>query len=216
MRIVTSLFALLFAGALVSAQALAADTNTHPATKKTTVAQQHRTHRTTHTTTPSYTSSYNSYSSTAPASPWDFSGQLLIWNPGVGFHALAAYRVLDNVVPNLDNSLSVESGLGFVSISDSVNGLGVSYSFIEIPIMARWDIRIRDSNFIVGPRAGFEYLAGGGSVTVNGVNVNVRGNSLYFQFGGFGEYKFNSQWAARVDLMLVNWTAINLGVAYFL
>lgn len=147
--------------------------------------------------------------------PWDFSGMLGLYNPGFGLEGLAAYRIVDNLIPNIDDSLSVESGLGYISVNDSVAGTNVSYSTFEVPIMGRWDFRLNDSRIIVGPRAGFTYLSGG-TVTIGGTSYSVRGGGLYLQIGGFGIFRFNDQWAGRAGIAVGGYTTLTLGVTYFL
>jgi hypothetical protein len=147
--------------------------------------------------------------------PWDFSGLLGLYNPGFGFEALAAYRVADNLINDLDESLSVETGIGYSYANDTYFGTGISYSQIEVPFMARWDFRIPNSRFIAGPRGGFNYFTAG-TATVNNVQITQRGGALYLQLGGFGMYNFNDKWAARVQLMFINYTVITFGATYFL
>jgi hypothetical protein len=147
--------------------------------------------------------------------PWDFSGTLGLDNPGVVLEFNAAYRVSDYVVEDLDDSLSIESGLGFITVSDNWGPYSYSYTAVMIPIMARWDIHLRDSKFTLSPRAGFDYLTGG-SQTVNGVNVSTRGGALYFQVGGVGFYDLSDRVALRAGLAVGGFTTINFGVTYFL
>ncbi len=154
--------------------------------------------------------------STMPASPWDFSAMLGLYNPGVGFGALAAYRILDQVLHEGDNSLSFESGINFVSVSDSVASSSVSYTLIEIPFQARWDFRLSEGKLIVGPRAGFNYLSGS-SVTINNVNYTIsRSGGIFFQLGGFGMYRFTENLAARIGIGFGGYTSIMLGLNYAL
>src|SRR5437763_1197669 len=68
---------------------------------------------------------YTSYGSrwASRTGPWDFSGMLGAYNPGIGFEALAAYRIVDSVIENAaDNTLSLESGIGYISTSDTIAG----------------------------------------------------------------------------------------------
>ena len=148
-------------------------------------------------------------------SPWDFSGLLGLFNPGFGFEALGAYRVADNVLTNIDDSLSIEAGLGFFAASSNVIGGSYSYSEVEIPIMARWDFRIPNSKFIAGPELGFTYFTAG-TVTVNNVQYAQSGGGLYLQLGGFGMWQFNDKFAIRGELKIINYTVIAFGVTYFL
>jgi hypothetical protein len=147
--------------------------------------------------------------------PWDFTGVLGLFNPGVGFQALGAYRINDNLIKNVDESLSFETGIGYLVANDSYAGASVVYSEIEIPFMARWDFRIPKTKVIAGPRMGFTYLSAG-TITSQAVQVTMRGGALYYQMGGFGMYQINDQWAARVQLMFVNYTDLTFGVTYFL
>lgn len=159
-----------------------------------------------------------SYSSNGWAShygPWDFSGLLAFNTPGIGFQALAAYRIVDHLVEDLDDTLSIESGIGYLSASDTYFNTTYTYTYFEIPIMARWDIHIRDSKFTLSPRAGFYYLTGG-TTTVNGVSVTTRGGSLYVQLGGAAFFHLSDEWALRADLAVGGFTNISFGATYFL
>src|ERR1700677_2007586 len=75
-------------------------------------------------------------------SPWDFSAMLALYSPGFGVGARAAYRILDSLIPDVDDSMSIEAGIGYVGASNTYGGLSVSYSLIEIPVLARWDFRL--------------------------------------------------------------------------
>jgi hypothetical protein len=148
-------------------------------------------------------------------SPWDFSGMLALYSPGFGFGARAAYRILNSVIEDVDDSLSVEAGIGYIGASNTYGGLSQSYSLIEIPILARWDFRLDNARFVVGGNAGFSYL-GGSSVTVNGTNYSTGGGTLYFLLGGQGMYRFNDNWAVRANLDFGGYFSIAAGVTYFL
>ena len=183
--------------------------------KKTTVKTKTRTVEQTN---------YNESSSTKGKwaqhyGPWDFSGLLALNNPGFGFQALGAYRFLDNVIPDLDDTMSFETGLGFISVSENLNVPGYNnnstYSYIEIPIMVRWDIHLPASRFTVGPTAGFYYLSGG-TQTVNGVNASTRGGNLYFQLGAVGFFQLSDQFALRAQVGVGGYTNLSFGVTYFL
>jgi hypothetical protein len=161
-----------------------------------------------------YYETHTRYSS--DASPWDFSAMLGLYNPGTGFGALAAYRIVDDLLPNATDSLSIESGLNYVNISDTIASTSVSYSVIEIPIQARWDFKILDNKLIVGPRAGLNYLTAQ-SVSIGGTSYSVsRSGGLYFQLGGFAIYKFNENWGARAGLAIGSYTTLSLGVNFAL
>jgi len=178
-------------------------------------AQSHR-RSSTHTTT-----TYSHYDADIDThwgnthSPWDFAALLGFYNPGTGFGGRAAYRVLDNVLPNVDDSLSVESGLGIISVSDSTPGGSYSITIFEIPILARWDFRIPDTKLILSGTLGFDYLSGG-TVTINGQSYAVRGGTVYVQIGGVGQYMFNENWGARLGLAVGGFTLITLGGTYAL
>ncbi|MCC6277017.1 MAG: outer membrane beta-barrel protein [Oligoflexia bacterium] len=148
--------------------------------------------------------------------PWDFTAFVGFYNPGMGIQGLAAYRLLDSVLPNVDDSLSLESGLGFVSASETLGGQSVSYTAIEFPIQARWDFRIPDTAFMVGPRAGINYLTAGGSTTVNGVTYKSRGSEIYFQAGGHATYRLTEQWWLRTQVMFGSYTSIAVGGSFAL
>jgi hypothetical protein len=148
-------------------------------------------------------------------SPWDFSGMLGLYSPGFGFGARVAYRVLNSVLENIDDSLSVEAGIGYIGATNTYGGVNSSYSLIEIPMLARWDFRLDNSRFVVGGNAGFSYL-GGSSVTVNGTNYSTGGGTLYFLLGGQGMYRFNDNWAVRANLDVGGYFSIAAGVTYFL
>lgn len=176
--------------------------------------QNDRNRRKTH----SYSESYESHSryDRHGTTPWDFSGMLGLYNPGVGFGVLAAYRVTDSILPHVDQSLSVESGLNFISVSDNLAGSSISYSLIEIPIQARWDFYMAQGKLLVGPRAGFDFLTGT-SVTVNGVSYSIaRSGGLYFQIGGSAIYYFSPQFGVRANLSIGGYTTLAIGVNYAL
>jgi hypothetical protein len=147
--------------------------------------------------------------------PWDFSSTIGLDNPGIEIEFLGAYRVSDYILDDLDDSLSIEAGLGFLTVTDTNNGNSYTYSPIAIPIMARWDIHIRDSKFTLAPRAGFTYLSGG-TVNVGGVNFTTRGNNLYFQLGGVGFYELNENFSLRAGIAIGGFTSLNVGLTYLL
>jgi len=146
-------------------------------------------------------------------SRWDFSGLLGLYNPGFGADARVAYRVLNSVLEDVDDSLSAEVGIGFVGQTNTYGGQSVSTSLVEIPLLARWDFRINNTNFIVGPNVGFGILAGN-SVTVNNVSYSTGG--FYFLIGGQGIYKFNEHWGARANVDFGGYTNFSIGATYFL
>ncbi|CAM6005659.1 unnamed protein product [Sphagnum balticum] len=148
-------------------------------------------------------------------SPWDFTAMLGIYNPGFGFGARAAYRILNSILEDVDDSLSVEAGIGYIGASNTYGGVNSSYSLIEIPVLARWDFRLDNARFVVGPLAGFSFL-GGSSVTVNGTNYSTGGGTLYFEVGGEGMYRFNDNWAIRANLEFGGYFNIAAGATYFL
>jgi hypothetical protein len=147
--------------------------------------------------------------------PWDFTGLLGLYNPGFGISARGAYRILDDVIRDVNDTLSIESGLGLVIVSDNVGGSSYSSTVFEFPVMGRWDFHLPDSKFTVGPQLGFTYLSGG-SVTINGVNYSVRGGSVYVEIGGFARYDLNENWGLRFDLAVGGYTVIHFGATYFL
>lgn len=166
--------------------------------------------------TPTY--SYDS----APAyahrgdTPWNFSAMLGLYNPGVGFGGLAAYHITDSFLPRTSQSFYVESGLGFVSVSDTVAGSSVSYMLVEIPIQARWDFHLAGGKFDVGPRAGFNYLTGA-SVTVNGTSYTIaRSSALYFQIGASGIYYFSDRFGVRAQIAFGGYTTLSVGLNFSL
>ncbi len=149
--------------------------------------------------------------------PWDFSGMLSLYSPGFAIGGLAAYRLTDNLLPKVDQSLSVESGVNAIFVNDNYGGASVSYSLIEIPVQARWDFYFDQGKFLVGPRAGFNFLAGSSNVTVNGTSYSInRGGGVYFQLGASGMYYFNPQWAVRAIIELGGYTTLALGLNYAL
>jgi hypothetical protein len=150
----------------------------------------------------------------AAHSPWDFSGLLGLYNPGIGVQALGAYRVLNSVLEDVDDSLSVEAGIGYVGATNTYGGVSVSYSLFEIPVLARWDFRLSNARFVVGGNAGFVYMAGS-NTTVNNVSYNT-GTGLFFLIGGQGMYRFNDNWAVRVNIDVGGYTIFAVGATYFL
>jgi hypothetical protein len=149
------------------------------------------------------------------SSPWDFSAMLGLYNPGVGFGGLVAYRLVDELISG-NNSLSVESGLNYVSVSDTLVGSSISYSVIEIPIQARWDFKVLDGKLIAGPRAGFDFLTAS-SVSINGVSYSIsRSGGLYFQLGGFAIYRFTEHLGVRANLSIGSYTTLGIGLNYAL
>jgi hypothetical protein len=146
--------------------------------------------------------------------PWDFSGLLGLYNPGFGIDARIAYRVLNSILEDVDDSLSVEVGVGFVSATNTYGGQSISTSLLEIPILARWDFRINNTNFIVGPNLGIGILTGA-STTVNNVTYTT-GPGFGILIGGQGMYRFTDHWAGRVNVDFGDYTALTLGATYFL
>jgi hypothetical protein len=147
-------------------------------------------------------------------SPWDFSGLLGLYNPGFGVNVRGAYRILDSILEDVDDSLSIEVGVGYVGASNTYGGVSSSYSLIEFPILGRWDFRLNNTKFIVGGNTGFVYFAGS-NVTVNGVSYNTN-NGLYFVIGGQAMYELNKNWAVRADVDFGGYTILSVGVTYFL
>jgi hypothetical protein len=150
----------------------------------------------------------------AAHSPWDFSGLLGLYNPGFGFGARAAYRILNSVIEDVDDSMSIEAGFGYIAATNTFGGISFSYSLIELPILARWDFRFVNSRLVVGGNAGFGILVGS-SVTNNGVSYST-GAGLNFLLGGQGMYRFNDNWAVRATFDFGGYTSILAGVTYFL
>lgn len=146
--------------------------------------------------------------------PFDFSGLLGLYNPGFGVDARIAYRILNSILEDIDDSLSIEAGIGFVTASNTYGGSSVSYSLLEIPIVARWDFRINNTNFIVGPNLGVGILTGN-NVTVNNVSYTT-GPGFGILIGGQGMYKFTDHWAGRLNVDFGGYTALTLGATYFL
>jgi hypothetical protein len=149
-------------------------------------------------------------------SPWDFSGVIGIYNPGFGLGGRVAYRIVDNIVSDVDDSLSLEFGLGWVGASNTYGGTSVSYSLIELPAMGRWDFRLRNTNFIVGPQLGLSYLAGSSVTGGNNQTYSTPGGSIYLELGGFGIYRFSEKWGARADLKVGGYFSFTFGATYFL
>lgn len=145
-------------------------------------------------------------------SPWDVTGNLGWFNPGIGFGALGAYRVVNNIIRNFDDTLSVEAGLNIVSVSETLGGVTTDYTALEIPVMGRWDMRLKRTKFTVAPLAGFSIVTGG-TQTVNGVNYDTRGG-LYIRIGAAGFYEIDSKWLARAQLTFGSYSALTFGVTY--
>ncbi|MDZ4678704.1 MAG: outer membrane beta-barrel protein [Oligoflexia bacterium] len=148
--------------------------------------------------------------------PWDFSGLVGWYSPALGIQALAAYRVMDNLIPDLDESLSLESGITLVTSNENVSGMGVTRSSFEIPIAARWDFRIPNTPIMAGPAAGFSYLNNSAVVNVNGQNDTNRGSGMFFRAGIFGMYRLQEQMWLRTDLTTGSFTTFKLGMTYAL
>lgn len=148
-------------------------------------------------------------------SPWDFSGLAgLTSNPGgFGLNGRVAYRVMNSILEDVDDSLSAEVGIGFVAVTNTFNGQSVSYSLLEIPILARWDFRINDTKFIVGPNLGVGILAGS-AVTVNNVSYSVGG--VNFLIGGQGIYRISEKIGIRANVDFGGYTSFALGGTFFL
>lgn len=140
---------------------------------------------------PSYESNYSSSYASSP-SRLDFSGTVGFHFSGFGVLGLAAYRVLDDVLFQYDNSVSIESGVGAI-FWDTTS--------VEIPIMGRWGFKIPNSDFTAGPRIGGAYLSGPGG--------------FFGQVGGFGMYKYNSDISIRADLGFGGYTSLMVGATYF-
>jgi hypothetical protein len=148
--------------------------------------------------------------------PWDFSGLVGWYSPALGIQALAGYRILDNVIPDVDESLSLESGVTVVTANESVTGMGVSRTSFEIPLLARWDFRIPDTPLMVGPIAGFSYLSNSATVSLNGVTDTSRGSGLFFRAGAFGMYRLQEQIWLRADFITGSYNTFQVGMAYAL
>lgn len=143
-------------------------------------------------------------------SPWDFSAMLGLYNPGVGFGGLAAYRIVDGLLPSSnENNLAVEAGFNFISFTSSLGS--VAYSVIEIPMHARWDFKVMDGKLIVGPIAGFNYWISSG-YTFAGTNYSIGG--LFLQLGGSAIYNFTENFGARAQLAVGGFTALTIGITY--
>ena len=158
-------------------------------TKKTTPSKTSSPSRTTTPTKsaptkaePKISIPHISYADTAWSSnygPLDFSGTLGFYDGRFGMQALAAYRLVDSIIRDINESLSVEAGIGQL-------GVGT----FEIPIMARWDFRVNNTKFIFGPKAGLTYVP----------------NKVNFQIGAMGIYQFMEEFGARADLLLGSYT----------
>lgn len=162
------------------------------------------------------TYSYEKYENSTHNHVWDFSAVIGLYNPGTGFGARAAYRIVDDLIPSANDSLSIESGLSFISVSESVLGVSSSYSVVEIPVHARWDFHVANKKLLVGPVAGFNYLTAS-SVTVGGQTVTVsRSGGVYIQLGGSGIYYFSDNFGAQAQLLIGSYTTLMLGINYAL
>ncbi|MBK9293954.1 MAG: hypothetical protein IPM57_05840 [Oligoflexia bacterium] len=162
------------------------------------------------------TYSYEQYENSVKEHEWDFTGLIGLYNPGTGFGARAAYRIFDDILPSSNDTLSVESGLTFISVSESVLGVNSSYSYIEIPVHARWDFHVANKKLLVGPVAGFNYLTSA-TVTINGQPYTIsRSGGLFVQLGASGIYYFNENFGARAQLLVGSYTTLIVGVNYAL
>lgn len=146
-------------------------------------------------------------------SPWDFSLMLGLYNPGTGFGALGAYRIVDGLLPgNTQNDLVLESGFNYVSFSNSILGISYGYSQIEIPIVARWDFILMDGKMIIGPRAGFSFFTA--STYGTGFTAVSVGGGLGVNVGGYGIYYFSDNFGIRVNLNVGSYTTLGIGINY--
>ncbi len=146
-------------------------------------------------------------------SPWDFSAQIGIFNPGVGFGVLGAKRVQNSILPRIDDSLSIEAGLSYLSISDTLDGISVSYTAYELSGFGRWDFRFQ--RFIFAARGGLTFLSGG-RVTAQGRDLATRGGRLYIELGPSFFYELTNQLYLRANLLLGGYSQLTVGVTYFL
>ena len=132
------------------------------------------------------------------ANPWDVTGQIGLYNTATGLGGLAAYHVLDDVVNDLDDALSVEFGLTYVYWNSGFYGnIVASGSAIEIPVMARWDIYLSDKTWVVSPRAGLTYVTSQG---------------LGFQLGASAMYPLDERLAIRGGLSIGTYTTFAFGL----
>lgn len=162
------------------------------------------------------TYAHEKYQNTTRNHEWDFSAMIGLYNPGTGFGARAAYRIVDDILPSANDSLSIEGGLTFVSVSESFVSTNVSYSVIEIPIHARWDFHLANNKFIVAPEAGLNYMTAG-TVSVGGVPYTAaRGGGVFVQLGVSGIYYFTENLGARAQLLIGSYTTLGIGLNYAL
>jgi len=121
-----------------------------------------------------------------------FFGLGMNYFDGFGLQGRYAARLLDNVIPDLNNSLYIEGGIGMtfygkVSGTDGVTG----FHFI---VTGRWDFQVNHDWTLFG-NLGFGYNA-----VSSGKKAGVSGGG-FFPAGGVGAmYALNQDWALRADL----------------
>ena len=110
-----------------------------------------------------------------------------------GLQARYAARLLDKgLVPDINNSLYLEAGLGLTFYGTQGGQSGITgFNFIAT---GRWDFQM-DPSWIFFANLGFGYNAVSG-----GQSSAVRGGGLYPAIGVGAMYNFSgSDWAARAD-----------------
>lgn len=131
---------------------------------------------------------------------WDGSALLGFSGPGIGIQGLVAYRVIDDVLREADDSMSFETGVGIISASDSFKK-NHSATVFEIPLKMRWDIHVRNSKFTVSPDAGFVYIS------EDGLNI---------QIGVSGIYSYSSNMKLRFGIDVGGFSTLFVGLNFLL
>lgn len=111
---------------------------------------------------------------------------------GFGMQARYSSRVIERVLPDLNNSLNIEGGLTitFYGTREGQSGvLGVGGLAV-----ARWDFQM-DKNFIFFGDVGL-----GVSGISNNMKDHVRGGGLFPAIGIGAMYNFTNEYALRADL----------------
>lgn len=120
-----------------------------------------------------------------------FVGFGLDYFDSFGFLGRYAHRVVDQLLPNINNSLYVEGGTGLTFYGTKERNDIVGWHFLA---RARWDFTL-DANWIFFGGVGLGY-----NFVIGTSHRNVDGGGVFPAFGVGAMYNFTDEWAARADI----------------